>query len=84
MLAKIDPMKAKGTDEELKHVLTSASLLGYLAGQRKDLPHIEYYLGTSNAINPLKTKVRELLKRLGSRSQSDCPVCKANVRRNPN
>lgn len=84
--SKVDPMTSKGTDEELDQLILPASFWRYAAGEVDDIPHLEYYLGTSNAVNPLKTKLREKLKEVGAISQADCVVCKSRIRqvaRNP-
>lgn len=80
ILATCDPMQPQKENLAFQDVAFPASFFTYLAGQCTDLPHIEYYLGTSNAQNPLKTKVKELLISLGSQYQGDCAVCKSRAR----
>ena len=77
IFSSIDPMTAKGEREELKNVFMPASLWFYMTGEREDLPHLEYYLGETNAQNPLKTLVKEFLKSIGSIHESECITCRA-------
>ena len=78
--SKLDPMKSKGEDEELEQLIMPMSFWNYVNGKVDEIPHLQHYVGTSNAVNPLKSLLKESLKRIGSMSEDDCVICKARAR----
>ena len=52
-----------------------ASLVLTLAGKR-ELPHIDYYLGISNYVSIEKQRIYEEFRKLGAKWSWECDICK--------